>query len=268
MNNLQIFNNPEFGDIRTVTIDNTIWFVGKDVATALEYKDTSDALKKHIDKEDKLTRQIACSGQRRKMIIINESGLYSLILSSKLPSAKRFKHWVTSEVLPSIRQTGTYADGKIISTLENLTSVVSQLANRVSELESQKISTEHKKPYNPWFDKMRPKYSLLEEHFKITRAQLFKNLLWEMENRYDVDTQQIQSDYCYENALDKCYPLEPFEYIPKYRSMLESIVNESLILNNIATTDDLITSTKHITIFNNEGISKMKHLCEEETQNA
>ena len=79
-------------------------FVGKDVATALGYCDTSDALKKHVDFEDKLTRQIADSGQRRKVFLINESGLYSMILSSKLPQAKAFKRWVTAEVLPQIRQ--------------------------------------------------------------------------------------------------------------------------------------------------------------------
>ena len=82
--------------------------MGKDVATALGYKDTSDALKKHVESEDKLTRRFADSGQNRQMWIINESGLYSLILSSKLESAKRFKRWVTSEVLPCIRKHGGY----------------------------------------------------------------------------------------------------------------------------------------------------------------
>ena len=106
--NIQIFTNQIFGEIRTCQVDNQIMFVGKDVATALGYKDTSDALKKHVDTDDKLTRQIADSGQRRAIIIINESGLYSLILSSKLPQAKAFKRWVTSEVLPSIRRTGRY----------------------------------------------------------------------------------------------------------------------------------------------------------------
>lgn len=108
MNELQIFNSEEFGDIRTVTIKNEPWFVGKDVAVSLGYKDTSDALKKHVADEDKLTRCFADSGQNRQMYIINESGLYALIFGSKLESAKRFKHWVTSEVLPAIRKTGSY----------------------------------------------------------------------------------------------------------------------------------------------------------------
>ena len=108
MNELQIFNSEEFGDIRTITINNEPWFVGKDVAVSLGYKDTSDALKKHVADEDKLTRCFADSGQNRQMYIINESGLYALIFGSKLESAKRFKHWVTSEVLPAIRKTGSY----------------------------------------------------------------------------------------------------------------------------------------------------------------
>lgn len=108
-NELRIFENAEFGQIRTVIIDNEPWFVGKDVATALGYKDTSDALKKHVENDDKLTRRFADSGQSREMYIINESGLYALIFGSKLESAQRFKHWVTSEVLPEIRRTGTYA---------------------------------------------------------------------------------------------------------------------------------------------------------------
>ena len=105
---LKVFENPTFGQVRTVEIDNEPWFVGKDVAEALGYRDTSDALKKHVDADDKLTRRFADSGQAREMYIINESGLYSLILSSKLPGAKEFKRWITHDVIPSIRKTGAY----------------------------------------------------------------------------------------------------------------------------------------------------------------
>lgn len=112
MNELQVFNNPEFGQVRSMLIDDAPWFVGRDVADALGYADTDQAVRKHVDIEDKLTRQFDGSGQKREMTIINESGLYSLILSSKLPSAKRFKRWVTSEVLPAIRKTGKYEVAK------------------------------------------------------------------------------------------------------------------------------------------------------------
>ena len=107
MNELQLFNF-ENHEVRSILLNNEPWFVGKDVAKILGYKDTSDALKKHVDEEDKLTRRFADSGQSREMYIINESGLYSLVLSSKLPSAKKFKRWVTSEVLPALRKTGQY----------------------------------------------------------------------------------------------------------------------------------------------------------------
>ena len=109
MNELQIFNSEEFGEIRTVTIDNEPWFVGKDVAEALGYSNTRDALATHVSEEDKNTVVIS-DGKRGNpnQVVINESGLYALIFGSKLDSAKRFKHWVTSEVLPTIRKTGSY----------------------------------------------------------------------------------------------------------------------------------------------------------------
>lgn len=108
MNDLTIFESPEFGSIRTVELDGEPWLVGKDVAQALGYTDTDQALRRHVDDEDKLTRNFDGSGQNRSMTVINESGLYSLVLSSKLPTAKKFQRWVTSEVLPSIRRTGGY----------------------------------------------------------------------------------------------------------------------------------------------------------------
>ena len=106
--NIQIFTSENFGDIRTCQVNNQIIFVGKDVATALGYSNSQKAIRDHVDDDDKLTERFVLSGQIRSVIIINESGLYSLILSSKLPQAKAFKRWVTSEVLPTIRKTGKY----------------------------------------------------------------------------------------------------------------------------------------------------------------
>ena len=109
MNEIKIFDNEEFGNIRTVTIDNEPWFVGKDVATSLGYERATKAIQDHVDSEDKDEIPIQDSiGRMQKTPIISESGLYALIFGSKLESAKRFKHWVTSEVLPSIRKTGGY----------------------------------------------------------------------------------------------------------------------------------------------------------------
>ena len=104
----QIFKNAEFGQIRTCMVDGETYFVGKDVASALGYVNPNKAMIDHVDGEDKLTSRIVMAGQNRQVIIINESGLYSLILSSKLDSARRFKRWVTSEVLPAIRKNGRY----------------------------------------------------------------------------------------------------------------------------------------------------------------
>lgn len=111
MNQLEIFKNREFGEIRTVTIDGEPWFIGKDVAEALGYgkgKSLNNAVATHVDEEDKGVTEMMTPGGKQNLIIINESGLYSLILSSKLPNAKKFKHWVTSEILPQIRKTGSY----------------------------------------------------------------------------------------------------------------------------------------------------------------
>ena len=114
MNELKIFKNPEFGQIRMMIIDEEHYFVGKDVAEILGYSNPRDALVKHVDDEDKGVAKCDTPGGTQKLTIINESGLYSLILSSKLPTAKQFKRWVTSEVLPAIRKHGTYAtDGTL-----------------------------------------------------------------------------------------------------------------------------------------------------------
>lgn len=144
MNNLQIFDSPDFGQIRTIQQNGEPWFVGKDVAKILGYERADNAIRNHVDDEDKLMHQISASGQNREMYIINESGLYSLILSSKMPKAKEFKRWVTSEVIPAIRKTGGYIAGS-----ENMTdaeimakavlvaqSTIQQRDQRIKELES------------------------------------------------------------------------------------------------------------------------------------
>lgn len=113
MNEVKIFNNEEFGQIRTVVINGEPWFVGNDVAKPLGYVAPKNAVAKYVDDEDKQKHQFDSSGQAREMVIINESGLYSLIFGSQMESAKKFKRWVTSEVLPSIRKTGTYSNTDI-----------------------------------------------------------------------------------------------------------------------------------------------------------
>lgn len=109
MNDIQIFNYKGFTDIRVVDVDGEPWFVGKDVALVLGYSNTKDAISRHVDPDDRGASGIATPSGTQEMTIINESGLYSLIMSSKLPGAKQFKKWVTHEVLPSIRKTGSYS---------------------------------------------------------------------------------------------------------------------------------------------------------------
>lgn len=108
MNDLQVFKNEEFGEIRTITINNEPWFVGKDIAAVLGYEKPTDAVRKHVDEEDRGISKMETPSGAQDMSIINESGLYSLVLSSKLPAAKQFKRWITGEVLPSIRKHGAY----------------------------------------------------------------------------------------------------------------------------------------------------------------
>ena len=112
MNELQIFQNADFGSIRAVERNGEPWFVGKDVARALGYSDQAKAIRIHVDEEDKGVDEMATPGGKQSVAIINESGLYSLVLSSKLPGAKKFKRWVTSEVLPAIRKNGGYISGQ------------------------------------------------------------------------------------------------------------------------------------------------------------
>lgn len=115
MSELQVFQNAEFGSVRTATIDGEPYFVGKDVATILGYSNPRDAISKHVDDEDKGVAKCDTLGGRQEILFINESGLYSLILRSQLPAAKRFKRWVTSEVLPAIRRHGMYATEELIA---------------------------------------------------------------------------------------------------------------------------------------------------------
>ena len=166
-NKIQIFKNSEFGEIRTVQINDEPWFVGKDVAETLGYSDTDQSLRKHVDEEDKLTRRFDGSGQSRNMTLINESGLYSLILSSKLPTAKKFKHWVTSEVLPCIRRHGVYITSETIERIEANPDIIIQLATALKKErgKSQIILKEERERHQRELQEERDKYrtKLLEE---------------------------------------------------------------------------------------------------------
>ena len=150
MNEIQIFNNEEFGDIRTVEINGEPWFVGKDIANALGYKDTADGLKNHVDDEDKKLVKVGeiptLETSNYGAYIINESGLYSLILGSRLPNAKKFKRWVTAEVLPSIRKTGGY------NLPQTYADALRALADQAEQTEKLRLENSEMKPKADFFD--------------------------------------------------------------------------------------------------------------------
>ena len=147
MNNLTVFENPEFGSVRTVELDGEPWLVGKDVAAALGYKNPQEAIRTHVDDEDKGVSEILTPGGKQSVPIINESGLYSLVLSSKLPTARKFRRWVTSEVLPSIRKTGGYIAGQkelspaelMAKALKVANDVLAERDARIAKLDAENI---------------------------------------------------------------------------------------------------------------------------------
>ena len=153
MNNLQIFSNEEFGQVRTINIDSDVWFVGKDVAEILGYSNTRKALTDHVDDEDKLDGVTIRDsiGREQSPVFINESGLYSIILSSKMPNARKFKRWVTSEILPSIRKHGAYMTEQTLEQALTSPDFLIQLATKLKdEQEKNKALTEAN-------NRMRPK---------------------------------------------------------------------------------------------------------------
>lgn len=150
MNGLQIFNNEEFGEIRTITKDGEPWFVGKDITEKLGYQNGSRDIARHVDEDDQIVIPIPGDTQNRNMLVINESGLYSLVISSKLPNAKKFKHWVTSEVLPSIRKNGGYIANQEQMTPEQIVANALIVANNIISQKDRQI--EELKPKADFFD--------------------------------------------------------------------------------------------------------------------
>lgn len=144
MNEVQIFNNEEFGRVRTLVIDGEPWFVGKDVAEILGYSNTRKALADHVDEEDKGVTKCDTLGGVQDLTVINESGLYGLILSSKMPNAKKFKHWVTCEVLPAIRKHGIYATDNVIDNILNNPDFGIQLLTKLKEERAARVEAERR----------------------------------------------------------------------------------------------------------------------------
>lgn len=189
MNELQIFKNEDFGEIRSLIVDNEPWFVGKDVANILGYSNTRKAINDHVDEEDKGVTKCDTLGGKQDLIVINESGLYSLILSSKLSTAKKFKRWVTSEVLPAIRKTGQYQvpnDPMIALKLmfEAQTQTKKTVANhdyRITELEENKLLTPGE--YNYLNHQVRNRIKTIKEVKKLVLSSKQNSKLYSFINR-------------------------------------------------------------------------------------
>ena len=204
--------------VRTVTINGEPYFVGKDVAEVLGYQRADNAIRNHVDDDDKLTHQFSASGQKRNMTIINESGLYALILGSKLPQAKEFKRWVTSEVLPTIRKHGAYlTDSKIEEVLlspDTIINLAMQLKNERAEKEQLKIELEEARKQTSYLD------LILQTKDQLTTTQIaqdygmsaskFNQLLKDLRIQRKVNSQWV----LYKQYLGKGYiASRTFEYI-------------------------------------------------------
>lgn len=188
MEEIKVFKNKKLGSIRSVVIDGEPWFVGKDVADILEYRNGSRDINRHVDEDDRHKVMLFDGNQNKKTIVINESGLYSLILSSKLPKAKEFKHWVTSEVLPSIRKHGIYATSETIDNIINNPDFGIKLLEELKAEREKRIQAEKKneinKPLVDFANHVHSSDSLIsignfakalnDEGFDIGRNRLFK----------------------------------------------------------------------------------------------
>lgn len=211
------FNNEEFGNVRTLTIDGDPWFVGKDIAECLGYSNTKDALRKHVDSEDKImgsqnaTPSITDNlGRKQFPTFINESGVYSLILGSKLESAKKFKRWVTSEVLPSLRKTGTYT---VVTAQPSVTSSI--IVQSTSDIELPKAT-------NTWYLKNRKRIRELCDLMDIERRILYHLILTEIGKTIDIE--QSKSIY----TRDHGFPPEFIMDVVGYFTKMQEIADEYL----------------------------------------
>jgi Prophage antirepressor len=223
MNEMKIFENTEFGEIRTVEMNSEVWFVGKDVAEALGYAKARNAIEVHIDEDDALKQGITDSlGRTQEMTIINESGLYSLVLSSKLPNAKKFKRWVTSEVLPSIRKTGTYSnlspelqaifahDKKIQNIVEHMEENVNRIENledsmTISSSQQKKLNDLHK---NIALSFLGGKKSEAYKNEKL-RDKVFRRIWKDFKDHFDIPTYRDTPTVRNKEALDYLEEWQP-----------------------------------------------------------
>ena len=260
MSELQIFNNPEFGKVRTIVINGEPWFVGKDVAKALGYKDTISALKVHVDVEDKKGGwKIATPSGEQQMTIINESGVYNLIFSSKLPKAKEFKRWVTSEVLPTIHKQGAYLTPAATAQLaaavrEAVAGELREIKDRVTALEDavtapfafpvSALPSPPPKDTEPaaqppgrdymkrWMRTASDKLNLMSSKFSMSNNAILSQLYRFLEEEFGVVLADERIRIMEEYNLDDCSTLKAIFYDKELRDYLEETIDHNLAPEN------------------------------------
>lgn len=263
MTDLQIFNNPEFGEIRAVEVDGEPWFVGKDMATALGYSNPRDALAKHVDDEDKNTVAF-CDGTpgNPNLTIINESGVYSLIFSSRLEKAKEFKRWVTAEVLPTIRKHGAYiAPGAapqgleaatlqavlqpIAATMEALTAAVQTLNQRMDVVEQGRNELKALPPggeqveaapgvasQKRWMRTVSEKLDLLSARYNRPHNIILSKIYKDMEEEFETVMEDERYRVMEEQGLEKCSVLTAIFFDEELRDYFQQYVDYNLAPEN------------------------------------
>ncbi len=248
MSELQIFNNPEFGDIRIVERDGEPWFVGKDIAAALGYKDTVNALKSHVDDEDKAGWRIATQFGEKETTIINESGVYSLIFSSKLEKAQQFKRWVTAEVLPSIRKTGGYltpaAESRLLAEFQKLADRVTALEDAVTTPSlpalpdplpkggTEKAGPPGRDYLKRWMRTASEKLNLLGNKYNKSNNAILHTLYGYLEEDFGVVLADERLRIMEEYNLDDCSTLKAIFYDKELRDYLENTIDHNLAPEN------------------------------------
>ena len=222
---ITIFNNEEFGNVRTLTINGEPWFVGKDIAECLGYSRSTKAVSDHVDEEDIDGIPIQDSiGRMQNTPIINESGVYSLILSSKLESAKKFKKWVTSEVLPSLRKTGTYT---VMATQPNTTSSI--IVQPTSDIELPKAT-------NTWYLKNRKRLRELCDLMNIERRTLYHLILTEIGKTIDIE--QSKSIYTRDHGFPPEFIMDVVGYFTKMQEIADEYLDRLLEKYESLNSDD------------------------------
>lgn len=268
MSELQIFNNPEFGEIRAVELDGEPWFVGKDMAAALGYSDTAQAIRSHVDDEDKGVVEMTTPGGKQNVQIINESGVYSLIFSSKLEAAKKFKRWVTAEVLPSIRKHGAYLTPQaaldaaalqavmqpFTAAIDTLTATVQALARRVDGMERGGMRAlpppPEKNPFddNPfapppdkplciparklWMRLASEKLEMLSARYGKSNNAVLHKIYQDMEEHFETTMDEERCRVMEEYGLDKCSVLLAIFFDRDLRNYFQRYVDYNLAPEN------------------------------------